>query len=553
MIRRALALLGLLAVVLAAADARAERRVALVIGNATYEHASALRNPINDARDMAATLKNLGFEVMVGTDLDQRAFASMIDQFGRMLEGADVALFFYAGHGLQVNDKNYLVSTRAKLENEFLIPAETVELDAIVRLMESRSRINLVFLDACRNNPLADRLRQNLVASNRSVSLGRGLARIEPTGRDTLIAFAAAPGQEAADGRDRNSPFTAALLDHMPKPGVEVSVMLKEVTAQVRRETHNAQRPQQLSDMSRTFYFAKAEPVVAAAPPPKPVQTQSDHSIELAYWNSARSVNDCESVRAYLERYPSGIFADLARLSEKRLCDTSRKIAVIETVPPPAPQPPSQVVAATPPAQAPAPAVSPPSQSEAARISSPSPASVPSETKVAALPDPAIPDPGPAQEPDSGVGADLARELQQELARVGCSAGRPDGLWGSRSRDAVRQFNRYARASLDPDMPSQEALAAVREHRDRVCPLEPVLTKPAPPKRELAPTRREREREPARVRERAPASTAQRAPVSTPSKDWRSISPLCESAYPMAGRTCCTYDPPNGAPQIICR
>jgi peptidoglycan hydrolase-like protein with peptidoglycan-binding domain len=252
-------------------------------------------------------------------------------------------------------------------------------------------------------------------------------------------------------------------------------------------------------------------------------------------------VNDCESVRAYLERYPSGIFADLARLSEKRLCDTSRKIAVIETVPPPAQPPPVQ---------------QPPSQSEAARISSPSPASAPSETKVAALPDPATPDLGPAQEPDSGVGADLARDLQQELARVGCSVGRPDGIWGSRSRDAVRQFNRHARASLDPDTPSQDALAAVRDHRDRVCPLEPVLTKPAAPtKRDLAPTRREREREPARVRERAPASTAQRPPAaSTPARDWRSISPLCESAYPMAGgRMCCTYDPPNGAPQIICR
>ena len=132
MLRRALALLGLLAVVLAAADARAERRVALVIGNATYEHASALRNPINDARDIAATLKNLGFEVMVGTDLDQRAFASMIDQFGRMLEGADVALFFYAGHGLQVNDKNYLVSTRAKTQAEAMQMAMSVLLPSVL-------------------------------------------------------------------------------------------------------------------------------------------------------------------------------------------------------------------------------------------------------------------------------------------------------------------------------------------------------------------------------------------------------------------------------------
>jgi uncharacterized caspase-like protein len=141
-----------------ASAAQAERRVALVVGNSAYTHAAALRNPRNDARDIAETLKRLDFDVLVGLDLDQQNFATIIQKFVRMLDDADVALFFYAGHGLQINGKNYLVSTNAKLENEFLIPAETIELDTLIRLMEAKAPIDLVFLDACRNNPLTDQL-----------------------------------------------------------------------------------------------------------------------------------------------------------------------------------------------------------------------------------------------------------------------------------------------------------------------------------------------------------------------------------------------------------
>ena len=231
---------GILVAALLPQSASAERRVALVIGNAAYKHATGLRNPGNDANDVAETLKKLGFEVLLGRDLDQQDFAKTIEQFARALDEADIGLFFYAGHGLQMNDKNYLVSTNARLENEFLLSSETIELDAIVRLMESKAPTNLVFLDACRNNPLTENLRRSLTALKRSAQLGRGLARMEASGRDTLIAFAAAPGQEAADGgSDRNSPFTAALLSHLPTPGLEVSVMLKEVAADVRRDTRN--------------------------------------------------------------------------------------------------------------------------------------------------------------------------------------------------------------------------------------------------------------------------------------------------------------------------
>ncbi|MBN8920068.1 MAG: caspase family protein, partial [Rhizobiales bacterium] len=265
MFARLLVLASLIAATLFPTSAFAERRVALVIGNSSYQNAAALRNPRNDSNEMADALKKLGFKVLLGQDLDQQKFARLIDQFGRMLDEADVGLFFYAGHGLQINERNYLVSTNAQLTSEFLIPAETIELDSVVRLMESKTAVNLVFLDACRNNPLAEDLRKNLAALNRSVTLGRGLARVETKGRDTLIAFAAAPGQEAADGNGTNSPFTTALLRRLPQPGVEVSVMLKQVASDVRELTQNNQRPQQLSDMGRLFYFAKAEEPAAAS------------------------------------------------------------------------------------------------------------------------------------------------------------------------------------------------------------------------------------------------------------------------------------------------
>jgi formylglycine-generating enzyme required for sulfatase activity/uncharacterized caspase-like protein len=366
MILRALLFCCTLAALLGAPAAQAERRVALVIGNSAYSNAATLRNPRNDANDMAEALQKLGFEVVLGVDLNQERFATSIETFARAIDGADVALFFYAGHGLQLNDRNYLVSVDAQLNNEFLISSETIQLDAIVRLMESKAPVNIVLLDACRNNPLADNLKRNLEIMRRTAALGRGLARIEPNGRDTLVAYAAAPGQEAADGTGRNSPFTTSLLKHMPQKGVEISVMLKEVAAEVRQTTGNAQRPQQISDMARQFYFvpsntlAKAEPSAprpapAAPSPPRSAQNAEDRTLEIAFWNSARAANECEAIRAYMQRYPKGFFIDLAKLSETRLCKSERTVTMVETVPPPAAPPaPAEKTAAAPPVPAPA-------------------------------------------------------------------------------------------------------------------------------------------------------------------------------------------------------
>ena len=265
MLRRLFAVGMLLAAAtLFAGEVRAERRVALVIGNAAYEGGAALRTTRNDAKDMAEALKKLGFETVLGVDLDQDHFASTMETFARALDGADIGLFFYAGHGLQIDERNYLVSINAQLGSEFLVSSETIALDAIVRLMESKVATNIVLLDASRGNPLAENLRRSLAAMRRHTMLGKGLARIETTNRDTMVAYAAAPGEEAADGEEGNSPFTAALLRRIAEPGLEISVMLKQVTADVRAATRDRQRPQQLGDMSRRVYFAPSDAGAAA-------------------------------------------------------------------------------------------------------------------------------------------------------------------------------------------------------------------------------------------------------------------------------------------------
>jgi Caspase domain len=543
---------------LAATQALAERRVALVIGNAQYAHTPALPNPRNDAQDIADALRRVGFEVTLGYDLDQTKFARTIDDFARALDGADVGLFFYAGHGLQINEKNYLVSTEAKLESTFLVPSEAIELDAVIRLMESKANTNLIFLDACRNNPLTDNLKRNLAAINRAVSVGRGLARIEPTGRDTLVAFSSAPGQEAADGRGRNSPFTASLLRHLPKPGLEVSVMLKEVTADVRQETNNVQRPQQLSDMSKAFYFVKAEPAVVTATrpgaPAAPVAPMDPADpVDVAFWQSAAAANECEAIRAYLRRFPNGRFVDLARISERRLCKAGTEVAVA----PPRPSPPPVTPALTPgPATAPvAPAPSLVAQPSGAalNVALVAPTAPPQSTAPVVT---------PVVAPDV---ADIGRKLQKELLRVGCAANgiENDSAWGATSREALRSFNERTRSIAVLEQPTPEALEAVRSHRERVCPTSCgagtelrgtscVAKPPERPRHAARPPEREPSPRPQRYVEPAHADAPRSGSTSYANVPISPNNRNGESWIYVGKQRCKTYEPPGSAPRIIC-
>jgi len=229
------------------------KRVALVIGNSAYEHAAELANPKNDADALSAVLTRLDFEVVTGIDLKRSEFEKTVREFTRLLRGADVALLFYAGHGLQVNGRNYLAPIAAKLSDEGDLDFETLPLHTILKQMEREAKTNLIFLDACRDNPLAKNLARSM-GTRSAGSVGRGLARVE-SGVGTLIAFATEPGNVALDGDGSNSPFTKALLKHIETPGVDVDIMLRSVRKDVLDETGGRQVPWSNSSLTGRFEF----------------------------------------------------------------------------------------------------------------------------------------------------------------------------------------------------------------------------------------------------------------------------------------------------------
>jgi phosphate transport system substrate-binding protein len=250
--------------------AHAGKRVALVIGNSAYQHAGELANTRNDAVDMAAALRTHGFQVLDGIDLDKAALERRIRDFAAALVGADVGVFFYAGHGLQISGTNYLVPIDAQLRSASALDFEMVRLDLVQRTMEREAPTNILFLDACRDNPLAPNLARAM--GTRSADIGRGLAPAE-SGVGTLISFSTQPGNVALDGTARNSPFAGALIRHLRSSSDDLSAILIAVRNDVMRETQRRQVPWEHSSLTGRFYFIPSPPAVtppAAAEPPLP-------------------------------------------------------------------------------------------------------------------------------------------------------------------------------------------------------------------------------------------------------------------------------------------
>ena len=250
--------------------AHAGKRVALVIGNSAYQYAGELPNPRNDAADVAAGLRRHGFQVIDGLDLEKAALERKIRDFATALDGAEVGVFFYAGHGLQVSGQNYIVPVDAQLRTPSALDFEMVRLDLVQRTMEREAPTNILFLDACRDNPLARNLARAM--GTRSAHIGRGLAPAE-SGVGTLISFSTQPGNVALDGTGRNSPFASALLKHMSSSNDDLSAILIAVRNDVMRETQRRQVPWEHSALTGRFYFAppeapQAATIVAARPSP---------------------------------------------------------------------------------------------------------------------------------------------------------------------------------------------------------------------------------------------------------------------------------------------
>ena len=341
----------------AAGPVYAAKRVALVIGNSQYKTAP-LVNPVNDARLMTETLKQLGFEVIETLDANQRTMKRAIRDFGKSLDEAGedaVGLFYYAGHGVQVGGANYLIPIGAEIVTEGDVDIEAVSANGILRTVDfARNNLNIIILDACRNNPYARSFRSGT----------RGLAEMRAA-RGVLISYATAPGEVALDGDGENSPYTAALTRFMTEEGLPVEQTFKKVRIAVSRETNGLQTPWESSSLTGEFYFqakpAKPEKAVTA-PRPSPTgdagqqvagtaRSNYDQAIELEFWNSIKTSKDPAAYEAYLAQYPEGSFASLAEWRISRI--RSQQRAEVAAVEPPAPAAP-QVAALPPEPQGPA-------------------------------------------------------------------------------------------------------------------------------------------------------------------------------------------------------
>ncbi len=305
------------AILLSSGASLAERRVALVIGNSNYVHTAPLANPANDARAIAAALKRLGFDVVLALDVTQSEMAQPLSEFAKLLQGADVALLFYAGHGLSFEGRNYLVPVDARAESAIYVKFQMTPIDRIAEEMARSVRLNIVILDACRNNPLATELARSLGPASRSADVARGLSVMAPVGRESVILFATAPGDVAADGRGAHSPFTVALLNHIESPSASIEDVFREVRRDVREATRNQQLPEMWLRLEHRFQFQRAN-MSAAQPqesriiPNSTAATRPNGEDDRLYWESVRNLGDVGLLKSYVEEFPNGRYVTIA-------------------------------------------------------------------------------------------------------------------------------------------------------------------------------------------------------------------------------------------------
>ena len=412
-----------LALVLVCQPAQAAKRVAFVLANSAYQNAPQLANPVNDGALIAATLNEAGFDVVDSRhDLSALETRRALRDFSDSARDADIAVVYYAGHGLEVDGSNYLVPVDAKLERDSDVYDEAFSLDRILLAAEPAKRLRLVILDACRDNPFDKTMRRSVA----SRGLGRGLAKIEPASPNTLVAYSARAGSTAQDGDGKNSPFTVALSGHLTTPGLDIRKALGFVRDDVLKATGNRQEPFVYGSLGGDDVALVPAPVAAASPAPSASNGQSDvrRDYELAL-----QVGNQAALKAFLAQYPDGFYANLARLQLDKLAADEARAAKTAAE---ADRKPLDVAVANP----------PPAPERSA-----SPAA-----------------PGPSA-------AELAKSVQAELRRVGCLATDADGDWNRASQRSLAQFNRYAGTTFDAKVASSDALDAIRLKPARVCPL----------------------------------------------------------------------------------
>ena len=306
------------------APAWAQGKLALVIGNGAYQHATELPNPPNDAGDMVPVLQGMGFDVVTAINATKQDMDQRIREFAEKAETADVALFFYAGHGMQVNGVNYLIPVDAKLDTQTALDFETVNAENVIRYMSSDTRVGLVFLDACRDNPLSRRFQKK----SRSTAVGNGLAVRTSSDPNLLIAFATAPGEVALDGNGRNSPFTTALIKHLPQQQKELRSVLTDVKADVQASTGREQIPWSHDNLITNLYL-NGEPgkAVEIAPVAPPAQTDNKLMEARAAWEAVKDSDNIAAMEVVANMYPGTTYGELAAARVAEMQEDERRAA----------------------------------------------------------------------------------------------------------------------------------------------------------------------------------------------------------------------------------
>ncbi len=417
-------ILSFLVICTCAAASFAEGRVALVMGNGAYTKALPLVNPKNDALAIADSLRKLGFDVHQGLDLDRREMVDVVRSFSSALEGADVAIFFYAGHAIQVDGRNFLIPVDAEVQSETDLDFETIELGLVLRQIERDARNAIVLLDACRDNPFRRALARSMGATRSAGALSRGLATYDMIG-SSLVGYATDPGETADDGVDGHSPFTRALLAHIEEPGLDISLVLRRVRNDVLKATQNRQRPSVVDKLRETVVLVPDAP-------------QDDLMAVAREWSQMGDTDDVRLIEAFIERFPDNPFTELAQ--SKLAALQSQKVQ-------------SNLVTSL----------------QRQPIALPEP-DVALQEKEVALPEPENDDleVEAAKEPVLSK-REIARAVQSELDRLGCDPGGIDGLWGKKSTRALDAFFKLADIAPLDRSPSMQVLELLKQTSDPVC------------------------------------------------------------------------------------
>ena len=410
--------------------AHAEKRVALVIGNSAYQKVGPLANPANDASAIAATFQSSGFDVVeLKRDLNVSDMRRALRDFSDTVRDADIAIVYFAGHGIEIDGTNYMVPVDAALERDIDAFDEAVPLERILTVIEPAKKLRLVILDACRDNPFSRIMKRTIGAR----SIERGLAKVEPTSPNTLVAYAAKAGSTASDGDSKNSPFTAALIKYLPRPGLDLRKAFGFARDDVLKATNNRQEP--------FIYGSLGGDDVALVPASTtlPVVSADPNASIRRDYEFAERIGTKPVWDSFISNYPSGFYSDLARAQRGRLeaasgegTDKTRKRSDN-----------SDRVAAN-----------------DASVGDSKVREEKSNSQLAALP--------PTAE---AAANDVTRDLETELVRVGCRTGTMDGSWNAAAQQSLQLFNRNAGTKLDIKVASLEALETVRGKTARVCPL----------------------------------------------------------------------------------